>query len=391
MVATCALRLAIGDAHRHQPDRRVLLLRRLGPALRRGRLRVAAGGLPKPTPLPSGGDDRTSRSTRSSFLCSAKRISFADLVAALDRIDWPRDRLDIKLIVEADDADTIAAARRGRAEPPYEVIVVPVAEPRTKPKALAFALPFARGEFVTVYDAEDRAASPSIARGLCGVRALAAGTRLPAGGARRSTTATPACSRACSPSNIRRCSTACCRRWRLSACRCRSAERPIIFAARRSKRSADGIRSMSPRTPISAFASPGSAIARRPSPCRPTRKRRHAAAVAPAAHALVQGLDADVAGPHPPSPAASPRLGWRGVPRLQSRRHRHHRFGAGPSDLSADAARRCRPIRSSVGRRQRVRRMVIGVNLFNLAAGYMAMAFLPSARCAARPRQRSRR
>jgi len=79
-----------------------------------------------------------------------------DLVAALDAIEWPRDRLDIKLIVEAGDPATVAAARAAVAGPPYEVVVVPSAKPQTKPKALAFALPFARGEFVTVYDAEDR-------------------------------------------------------------------------------------------------------------------------------------------------------------------------------------------------------------------------------------------
>ncbi len=79
-----------------------------------------------------------------------------DLVAALGRIDWPHNRLDIKLIVEADDPATVAAAEVWGQGPPFEVLVVPVGEPRTKPKALSFALPFARGEFVTVYDAEDQ-------------------------------------------------------------------------------------------------------------------------------------------------------------------------------------------------------------------------------------------
>ena len=79
-----------------------------------------------------------------------------DLVAALGRLDWPRERLDIKLIVEADDPDTIAAAETWGRYPPFEVVVVPAGQPRTKPKALSFALPFARGEFVTVYDAEDQ-------------------------------------------------------------------------------------------------------------------------------------------------------------------------------------------------------------------------------------------
>ncbi len=78
------------------------------------------------------------------------------LVAALDRLDWPRDRLDIKLVVEASDPPTVAAARAAVTGPPYEVVVVPPGGPQTKPKALAFALPLARGAYVTVYDAEDR-------------------------------------------------------------------------------------------------------------------------------------------------------------------------------------------------------------------------------------------
>ncbi len=78
------------------------------------------------------------------------------LVAALDRLDWPRERLDIKLIVEADDRPTRHAAEALAMAPPYEVVEVPAAAPRTKPKALTFALQFARGNFVVVYDAEDR-------------------------------------------------------------------------------------------------------------------------------------------------------------------------------------------------------------------------------------------
>ena len=37
----------------------------------------------------------------------------------------------------------------------FEVIVAPPGPPRTKPRALNVALPLARGDFVTVYDAED--------------------------------------------------------------------------------------------------------------------------------------------------------------------------------------------------------------------------------------------
>ncbi|HVZ12955.1 MAG TPA: glycosyltransferase, partial [Bauldia sp.] len=80
-----------------------------------------------------------------------------ELVASLDALDWPRRRLDIKLLVESVDPETVAAVTRAvRDRPAFEVLVVPQGGPRTKPKALSYALPLARGEYVTVYDAEDR-------------------------------------------------------------------------------------------------------------------------------------------------------------------------------------------------------------------------------------------
>jgi cellulose synthase/poly-beta-1,6-N-acetylglucosamine synthase-like glycosyltransferase len=78
------------------------------------------------------------------------------LLYGLDRLTWPRERLDIKLIIDEDDAVTLAAARALAREPPYEIVVVPPGGPQTKPMALQYALSFARGAFVTVYDAEDR-------------------------------------------------------------------------------------------------------------------------------------------------------------------------------------------------------------------------------------------
>lgn len=77
------------------------------------------------------------------------------LLAALDRLVWPRDRLEIKLVCEADDAATLEAIRSRSLPRHIEIIEVPPSEPRTKPKALAYALPLTGGEFVTLYDAED--------------------------------------------------------------------------------------------------------------------------------------------------------------------------------------------------------------------------------------------
>lgn len=78
------------------------------------------------------------------------------LLACLDRIVWPRERLEIKLVCEADDAATLAAIRARPLLPHMEIVEVPAGPPRTKPKALAYALPMTGGEFVTLYDAEDR-------------------------------------------------------------------------------------------------------------------------------------------------------------------------------------------------------------------------------------------
>lgn len=78
------------------------------------------------------------------------------LLAALDALDWPKSRLDIKLVCEADDEDTLEAIRAARPGPHVEVVEVPAMAPRTKPKALTYALAGARGSFVTIYDAEDR-------------------------------------------------------------------------------------------------------------------------------------------------------------------------------------------------------------------------------------------
>jgi cellulose synthase/poly-beta-1,6-N-acetylglucosamine synthase-like glycosyltransferase len=82
--------------------------------------------------------------------------SVAPLMRSLDALDYPREKLDIKLVIEPDDLHTRAAIARLGAMPHVQVIIAPDAGPRTKPKALNCALSFARGTFLTVYDAEDR-------------------------------------------------------------------------------------------------------------------------------------------------------------------------------------------------------------------------------------------
>jgi cellulose synthase/poly-beta-1,6-N-acetylglucosamine synthase-like glycosyltransferase len=78
------------------------------------------------------------------------------LLHALERLDWPRERLDAMLVIEADDAATRDAVEALRPPPWVRVLTAPPGEPRTKPRALNYALDFAEGDIVGVYDAEDR-------------------------------------------------------------------------------------------------------------------------------------------------------------------------------------------------------------------------------------------
>lgn len=78
------------------------------------------------------------------------------LVESIRHLHYPPRRLDVKLVVEADDDETLAAIAAEHLPSHIEVVAVPPSEPRTKPKALNVALPSARGSIVTIFDAEDR-------------------------------------------------------------------------------------------------------------------------------------------------------------------------------------------------------------------------------------------
>lgn len=77
------------------------------------------------------------------------------LIWNLQSLDYPREKLDIKLVIEEDDDKTLNAVRNLEFPAIFEVIVVPFHMPKTKPKACNYALHFSRGEILTIYDAED--------------------------------------------------------------------------------------------------------------------------------------------------------------------------------------------------------------------------------------------
>jgi glycosyltransferase XagB len=77
------------------------------------------------------------------------------LIWNLRSLDYPRGKLDVKLLIEEDDDKTLNAVRNLDFPANFETIVVPYHLPKTKPKACNYGLFFCKGKYLTIYDAED--------------------------------------------------------------------------------------------------------------------------------------------------------------------------------------------------------------------------------------------
>jgi cellulose synthase/poly-beta-1,6-N-acetylglucosamine synthase-like glycosyltransferase len=78
------------------------------------------------------------------------------LIENLRRLDYPHEKLEILLLMEEEDSETIEAAKA--ADPPDTVhfVLIPSGVPQTKPRACNVGLFYARGDYLVIYDAEDR-------------------------------------------------------------------------------------------------------------------------------------------------------------------------------------------------------------------------------------------
>lgn len=81
---------------------------------------------------------------------------FYDLIEAIKSLDYPTSLLDVKLLIEEDDIETLEILNKISLPNFFEIIKIPISYPRTKPKACNYGLQFARGKYVTIYDAEDK-------------------------------------------------------------------------------------------------------------------------------------------------------------------------------------------------------------------------------------------
>lgn len=79
-----------------------------------------------------------------------------DLMKSLARLDYPNTKLDIKILMEEDDTETIQRFYELDLPPHFKATIVPGSQPKTKPKACNYGLIHAKGEYVVIFDAEDR-------------------------------------------------------------------------------------------------------------------------------------------------------------------------------------------------------------------------------------------
>lgn len=115
--------------------------------------RLAAIGLSRPPPVVPPAPDLPPYAVIAALRHEAAMIP--QIVARLTRLAYPADRLCGFLVIEADDAETIAAARECARPAWLTVLVAPPGAPMTKPRALNIALSRVTEGLVTVYDAED--------------------------------------------------------------------------------------------------------------------------------------------------------------------------------------------------------------------------------------------
>lgn len=74
---------------------------------------------------------------------------------AMSALDYPKNKLQILLLIEEDDIDTGNYAHSLNLPKNFELLIVPHSQPKTKPKATNYGLKYAKGEYVVIYDAED--------------------------------------------------------------------------------------------------------------------------------------------------------------------------------------------------------------------------------------------
>ena len=78
------------------------------------------------------------------------------LIQNIQNLDYPQYKLDVCILLEEDDVETIEVVRGMNLPHYFTPMIVPTTQPKTKPKACNYGLIRAKGKYVVIYDAEDR-------------------------------------------------------------------------------------------------------------------------------------------------------------------------------------------------------------------------------------------
>jgi cellulose synthase/poly-beta-1,6-N-acetylglucosamine synthase-like glycosyltransferase len=89
------------------------------------------------------------------------------LTKGIEGLDYPKTKLDVRLLCEEDDDETVPAIIAMNLPPHFKLVVVPDAQPKTKPKACNYGLLQADGKYVVIFDAEDQPDPDQLKKVVC--------------------------------------------------------------------------------------------------------------------------------------------------------------------------------------------------------------------------------
>ncbi|MBL4806122.1 MAG: glycosyltransferase [Rhodobacteraceae bacterium] len=89
------------------------------------------------------------------------------LLTSLNRITYPKELLEVKILLEEEDQITAKALAKCHLPRWADIITIPKDTLQTKPRAMNYALPFCKGEIIGIYDAEDRPEPDQIDKVVC--------------------------------------------------------------------------------------------------------------------------------------------------------------------------------------------------------------------------------
>lgn len=95
-----------------------------------------------------------------------------EFIESIKNLNWPKEKLEVLLLLEEDDRDTVNLANSLDLPKYVKKIIVPPSSPKTKPKACNFGLSCAKGEYLVVFDAEDRPEPDQLKKAYLGFKKL---------------------------------------------------------------------------------------------------------------------------------------------------------------------------------------------------------------------------